>query len=182
MKRILVGILSLGMMFGVSLVAMADSSETAPYGWVNIGRGNNVDSVLFLAGIAGVQIEDSPFDHCGVEISWISANKTDTPYFMCEYPCPHYDYTIVSDNENLGTLGIDLLGFIKDFYLGAGIYTTEYRTISKSNVTGWHYLEYEDSDLEITLCVGYQKQFDGANIKIEYHTIKGANITFGIIF
>ncbi len=105
-----------------------------------------------------------------------------------DYPCPHYDYTVIGNKRVGNTLGIDLLYFyspnnyIFSVYGGIGVYAEDQSKIVRSNATGWLYRNDRDSKFHFPFSVGIKYLFDKKyEMGLGYHTLRGFNAQFSLV-
>lgn len=158
----------------IALTALFSLPALAEDTWFSIGYKDDAASLA-----VGIRPDGQSF---GYEIGLIYSSEYSDAN---DYPCPHYDYHIVSDDDIEYSCGLDVLWFpgaAKNFYLGAGLYLSNERTISQSNVTGWEYVEDEDAKIDIPLSIGLIFPTKNGSFGIGYHQLRGANIKFSIGF
>ena len=106
---------------------------------------------------------------------------------ILNYSIPHSNYT------NLGWLnvhqsyGIDVYRYLdinsnSSVYIGPGFYTRERRLLAKSNLTDFVYTLATSEKIQMPMSIGldiYGKQFFYG---CGYHSMRGLNIQFGIVY
>jgi|LSQX01.3.fsa_nt_gb hypothetical protein len=123
----------------------------------------------------------------GLEVGYCFNGEMSKKGFL-DYPCPHYDYTVIGIKRVGNTLGIDLLYFyspnnyIFSVYGGIGVYAEDQSKIVRSNVTGWLYRNGCDPKFYFPFSVGIKYLFDKKyEMGLGYHTLRGFNAQFSLV-
>lgn len=119
-------------------------------------------------------------DMYAVEIGWMFNYEI---LDALDYPCPHYDYTVLNDSRFSYGAGADILARINisdnlRVYAGAGVYFLFYQEIVMSNATGWVYIQSESLKVEPAFSCGVL--FD--KFGVGYHSIRGIAVNFTVPF
>jgi hypothetical protein len=107
---------------------------------------------------------------------------------MLDYPCPHYNYTILDDYYYSALIGVDLLRYIDigencSLYAGAGLYLLGYDMVVQSNDTGWIYRQESTVQGSFAYSGGLQfHQNEGFGVGVGYHSLRGYNLQVLIRF
>lgn len=162
-------IFTLILIFTIASMAWADSSDDTSTFYIYGSIGYKEPMFNFSGAVR--------FGHFGVEVG---AGYRLYPG-MLDYPCPHYDYTIIDYDYLSSLVGVDLIHYIDladnvSIYAGGGLYLMEYDTVVESNSTYWVYRQYTRYEGRFAYSGGLQIHQNGIGIGIGYHSLRGVNL------
>ena len=106
---------------------------------------------------------------------------------ILDYKMPHSDYTNLGWQNVDQAYGIDIYRYFNvnsnsSVYIGPGFYMREQRLLAKSNLTDLVYTQATSEKIQIPISIGFDIYGKEFFYGLGYHSMRGLNIQFGIVY
>ena len=165
-------------LLAIAAITVATSSAHATDWWLALGSAPSSEGGGTSLAVGFKGSKNFGFEIGGVFNTQFSSDVLD-------YPVPHSNYTDLGTKRTGTTLGVDGLYFLGDSetvrpYVGAGVYYSPRKDVAQSNVTGWYYNQGNQSSTFLSGELGIQVlTSEGYTFGAGFHSVRGANISFG---
>lgn len=166
----------------LAIVAICATTASASYAgdwWVSAGSAPTSEG-----GGTSIAIATKGSNNFGYGLG-VVFNSEFSDKTLLDYPVPHNFYKNLGAKRTGNSIGLDGYYFLGDSkkvrpYVGMGLYYAPRAEVAQSTATGWYYTQSTKSAMTLSGELGLQFVSDsGYTFGAGYHTVRGANISFG---